>query len=110
MVNTTEQDSKKVDKRYEVSLYDEELIETTRKKKNIRHGEERPALFYLGYVGQIGFVIALPIAGGTGLGAYLDAKWHTYPKLTMIGLVLGLGISIVNFIAVIKEIIAGGKK
>ena len=109
MVNVTES-TKKSGKRYEVSLYDDELIEKTHDRVVKNQREEKPALFYLGYVGQIGLVIALPIAGGTGLGSYLDGKWQTYPKLTMIGLGLGLVISIVNFVSVIKEIIKGAKK
>ncbi len=109
MVNVIES-TKTSGKRYEVSLYDDELIEKTHEKSVTNQREVKPALFYLGYVGQIGLVIALPIAGCTGLGSYLDGKWHTYPNMTLIGLGLGLIISVVNFVSVIKEIIASGKK
>ena len=108
MVNVAES-TKKSGKRYEVSLYDDELIEKTHDRVVKNQSEEKPALFYLGYVGQIGLVIALPIAGCIGLGSYLDGKWQTYPKMTLIGLGLGLVISIVNFVSVIKEIIKGAK-
>ncbi|MFZ2025088.1 MAG: AtpZ/AtpI family protein [Microgenomates group bacterium] len=108
MVNITE-DTKKAGKRYEVSVYEDELIEKILPKKRTGLKQEKPALFYIGYVGQVGFMIALPIAGGAALGSYLDTKWVSYPKMTMIGLVLGIVISIINFIAVIKEIIKGAK-
>lgn len=100
---------KKTGKRYEVSLYDDQLIEQTQDKLVTKQKVEKPALFYLGYVGQIGLVIALPIAGCIGLGSYLDGKWQTYPNMTMIGLGLGLIISVVNFVSVVKEIIKGAK-
>ncbi len=101
--------SNDTEKRYEVSLYEDSLVEKTFGKKKNKKKESKPALFYIGYVGQVGFVIAIPIAGGTLLGGYVDAKLGTYPKITMTGLCIGLVISVFNFVAVIKEIIAGSK-
>lgn len=96
-------------KRYEVSLYEDNLIEKAPGKNKRRTKEQKPAFFYIGYVGQVGFVIAIPIAGGTLVGGYIDAKLGTYPKITLVGLCIGLVISGFNFVAVIKEIIAGSK-
>lgn len=93
----------------EVSLFEESLVGSDRSvKKKIRH-KQKSSLFYIGYVGQVGFVIALPIAGGAGIGSYLDTKWGSYQNMTMIGLSIGIVISIVNFIAIIKEIISSSK-
>jgi len=109
MVNTKEQDRENSGKRYEVSLYEDKLVEKTLPTRDKGIKRQKPALFYIGYVGQVGFVIALPIAGGAGIGSYVDSKWATYPKMTLIGLTVGIVISVINFIAVIKEIIKGAK-
>ena len=69
------------------------------------HKRKRSAFYYLGYVGEIGFVIAIPIAGGTILGSYLDRTWQTYPVWTLSLLFLGIIISILNFINTVQDII-----
>lgn len=61
--------------------------------------------YYVGYIGQIGFAIAVPIAGGALLGAYLDKVFLTYPKATLSFLLLGIAVSIVGFIRTIQKII-----
>jgi len=91
---------------FEVSLYEDHLV--TKKHPLHKKGKkENSGLFYLGYVGQVGLVIALPIAGGAVIGSSLDAHWRSYPNMTMIALGIGIVISIVNFVAVIREIIKG---
>jgi hypothetical protein len=110
MENLTKKEAHKQRKRYEVSLFTDKLIKDTEPVRAIVQEKPRSAFFYLGYVGQVGFVIALPIAGGAALGSYLDQRWGIYPKLTVTGLCLGILISVGNFIAVIKEIIRGAKK
>ncbi|MFH0750024.1 MAG: AtpZ/AtpI family protein [Candidatus Gottesmanbacteria bacterium] len=97
-------------KKYEVSLFEDHLVASDNPLKKRKRFKQKGSLFYIGYVGQIGLVIALPIAGGAGIGSYLDTKWGTYPKMTMSGLLIGIVISVINFIAVIKEIIANSKK
>ncbi len=61
--------------------------------------------YYVGYIGQIGFAIAIPIAGGALLGAYLDKIFLTYPKASLSFLLLGIAVSIIGFIRTIQEII-----
>lgn len=61
--------------------------------------------YYVGYIGEIGFAIAIPIAGGALLGAYVDKLFLTYPKATLSLLFLGIAVSIVGFIRTIQEII-----
>src|SRR5260221_11048867 len=62
------------------------------------------AWFYLGLTGQIGFAIALPIAGGAFLGKYLDTKWSSYPRATLVLLFIGVCIALVGFVQAIQEI------
>lgn len=53
--------------------------------------------YYLGLVGQIGYVVALPIAGGAILGSLID---HT-----ILGLGIGILVSVVGFVRVIEKIL-----
>jgi hypothetical protein len=62
-------------------------------------------LFYVGLVGEVGFTIAIPIAGGAILGAYLDRRWGTYPKATLFCIFMGIAVSIVGFVRIIQDII-----
>jgi len=61
--------------------------------------------YYMGVAGEIGFSVALPIAGGGILGSFLDSRWSTYPKMTLSFLFVGIILSVVNFIYVIKAIL-----
>ena len=44
----------------------------------------------LALVGELGFVIAIPIALGSILGNYLDGLTHTNTVFLLLGLLLGL--------------------
>ena len=44
----------------------------------------------LALMGQLGFVIVIPIVLGAILGSFLDGKFHTSPILILVGLLLGL--------------------
>jgi len=59
---------------------------------------------YLGMVSQFGFTIAIPIALGAIIGSELDKRWNTYPKTTVLLLVVGIAISITNFFQLIMSI------
>lgn len=63
------------------------------------------AWYYLAVVGQIGYVVALPIAGGAILGSVIDQKSGSYPKGAMTGIVIGFIVSIFGFIGVIRKIL-----
>lgn len=53
--------------------------------------------YYLGLVGQIGYVIALPIAGGAIIGSLVGG--------TLIGIFVGFVISVFGFIQVIQRVL-----
>ncbi|MEK7129839.1 MAG: AtpZ/AtpI family protein [Patescibacteria group bacterium] len=61
--------------------------------------------FYLGFVGHIGFTIAVPIAGGALLGGYVDRIWSTYPKGTLSLLLLGVFVSGFTFYKIVRDIV-----
>lgn len=75
-----------------------------RKKELLKKKEQSLGWYYFGLVGQIGFVIALPIAAGGIGGAYLDRWLGTTPKATLLLLLVGIVVSLVGFFSVIKEI------
>jgi len=66
--------------------------------------KKQDAWYYLGFVGQIGYSIALPIAGGALLGAYIDRVWSTYPKATLSLLFIGFILSFLAFVKTIQEL------
>lgn len=70
----------------------------TRKKE--RFGGRAP-WYYLGLIGEVGFAIALPIAGGAVVGVVIDRTWSTTPKATLSLLFLGV---IVSFISLYKTV------
>jgi len=61
--------------------------------------------YVLGSVGEIGFVIAIPIVLGVLGGEWLDKKFSMYPKMTMSGLGGGLIIGFLGAYSTIMDII-----
>jgi len=83
-------------------------IDTTILEKNKEERLKRfddKGWYYLGMFGQIGFSIALPIAGFAIAGKMIDTYWMTTPKWTVIGLGVGIIISIGTFIYSVKSIL-----
>lgn len=78
--------------------------------KKVKAGGKRASQgwYYLGFIGEVGFTIAIPIAGGALVGTYLDRMWGTYPKATLSFLFIGIAVSLVGFVRVIQDIIRQG--
>lgn len=84
---------------------------TTRKKsQDVPKASRQDAWYYLGFVGDIGFTIAIPIAGGAILGQYIDRTWNTYPRATLSLLLVGIALSIIGFIHTVMELVGKRKK
>jgi hypothetical protein len=75
-------------------------------KEGFRGAKNRPvqknkdsgdAWYYLGLVGQIGYVVALPLAGGAIIGSLVGN--------TLIGILVGFVISVFGFIRIIQRIL-----
>lgn len=58
-------------------------------------------------VSSLGIYVAICVGGGTGLGAWLDVRWHTDPWLTVSGAVLGTASA---FYGVWQEVVRLGKR
>lgn len=87
------------------SNQDEGIPVLLRQNKNkIRKGSEN-SWYYFGLAGEIGFAIAIPIAGGALIGSSVDTWQHTYPRYTIILLFVGIFLSMVNFIGIIQAIL-----
>lgn len=83
-----------------------EFSETSMKKR-----DANPApWYYLGLIGEIGFAIAIPIAGGGLLGVVIDRIWSTSPKATLSLLFLGVVISFMNMFKIATMISGSTKK
>jgi len=81
---------------------EQSVIVSGHKKKQQK---KQDAWYYLGFVGQIGYAIALPVAGGALLGAYIDRVRSTYPQATLFLLFIGFVISFLGFVRTIQDII-----
>lgn len=60
---------------------------------------------YLGYAGQVGFLVAGPICLGALIGKSLDSSYGWYPQATLSGLGIGFLFSIIGFIQFVREIV-----
>ena len=66
--------------------------------------EENKDLFKsIGLASDLGFSIAIPIAGGAILGSILDNKLNTRPFFTLFLLFLGILISFFNIYNIVKK-------
>ena len=83
---------------------DTETVIRTREKKKILRGADA-AWFYVGRIGEIGFSIAIPVAGGALLGSVLDKQFASYPRATLSFLFLGIMVSFMTFLRSVQEII-----
>ena len=77
----------------------------SKKEEKIRKSRFDDAWYYLGFVGEIGYAIALPVVGGALAGKYIDQKWSSYPRATLSLLFLGIAISVLGFIQTIRDLI-----
>lgn len=66
--------------------------------------------YYIGLANQIGLSISLPIALGAIGGGLVDLRMNSRPQYTLIGLVIGLVISLVNFYSIVSKIIKSSKQ
>lgn len=52
---------------------------------------------------ELGFAIAIPIAGGAYLGQILDSKLQTTPRLTLSFIFIGVFLAAANIYLIIRE-------
>ncbi len=89
-----------------IAMKELEFSETSKKKRSAS-----PApWYYLGLIGEIGFAIAIPIAGGGLLGVVIDKAWSSTPKATLSLLFLGVVISFMNMFNIATMISGKNKK
>ncbi|MBI4066339.1 AtpZ/AtpI family protein [Candidatus Gottesmanbacteria bacterium] len=90
--------------KFELSVTGEETV-ISRGKVRKKRFEPVASWYYLGLIGEIGFAIALPIAGGTLMGVVMDRRWSTTPKATLSLLFLGVIVSFFNLYRTVKTIV-----
>ncbi|MBU2544637.1 AtpZ/AtpI family protein [Patescibacteria group bacterium] len=88
---------------YNIQIETGEITRASQNRK--RKVDSRGTWYYLGFIGEIGFTIALPIAGGALIGRYVDARWATYPKATLSLLFVGIVVSFFGFIRTVQSVI-----
>lgn len=60
-------------------------------------------------VSGLGISIVFPIVGGALFGSYLDGRFKTQPKLTLIFIFLGLFFGVYNMYKVLKDWVKDNK-
>lgn len=95
----------KIQEAYDLTVHEGTVTSKPKKRSSNDDREKRSAWWYAGYFGDIGFTIAVPIAGGAFIGSYLDRRWATYPKMTLILLFTGVLLSLIQFIRIIRDIV-----
>jgi hypothetical protein len=107
---TYKTDDRKVPDAYDL-LIDEDKVITRKKTVRMVKGTSHDSPWYfLGLVGQLGYSIALPIAGGAILGRIVDDKFGTYPRATLSLLLLGIVIAGIGFYTTIREVLGMRKR
>lgn len=91
--------------RFELLLSGATRVKKRDTKEKKEQKDRNATMYYLGYVGELGFAISIPIVLCTLLGKYLDTIWNLYPKMTLSLLGIGSFVSIINFIEIIKTIV-----
>jgi predicted F0F1-ATPase subunit len=87
---------------FTLSLNESNRLCVSRRKGKVKKTGNQDTWFYLGFVGEIGYAIALPIVGGALVGEYIDRHMSTYPRATLSLLFIGAVISILGFIRTIQ--------
>lgn len=74
-------------------------------EKTVNKSKKSESMFLsvLAVGSQLGFTISFPIAGGVLLGVFLDKKLGTAPTLTLLLLGLGVVVSFMTLIRILKE-------
>ena len=88
--------------------FDESSVNLEARPQKVKKGtgDNDSAWFYLGMIGQIGLAIALPIAGGALLGAFIDNRFQWYPKATVSFIFVGAIVSIATLVGSVRDILA----
>lgn len=80
------------------------LISKRKEENKEEDIEQRKFLSGIGFATELGFVIAVPIAGGALLGSYLDQKLGTTPKCTLSLLFFGIIFAFYYVFRMVKEL------
>ncbi len=78
--------------------------EIEERKEEAKENTNGKFLQTVSFASEMGFSIALPIAGGAFLGNFLDDKFASSPRLTLSFIFLGLFIGVANIYSIIKKI------
>lgn len=68
------------------------------------------ALVYIGFMGNVGMSIVVPVVLGALIGNYLDIRFGSHPKAVLIGIGIGFILSLVNVIVTVKSFIQVTRK
>ena len=76
----------------------------------MRRQNRRSALYYLSFVGQLGFSIVTPIVLATWGAYWLSCRFSLGGWVVILGILLGLGGAAVSFMKVVRAASDGARK
>lgn len=81
----------------------EEVKIVEEKAPEVKEDQEGRMLSVVSLASELGFAIALPIAGGAFFGQVLDNKFHTTPQMTLSFIFIGVFLAASNIYFIIRE-------
>lgn len=78
------------------------------RRKRTTRGPEPSTLVLLTRMAGIGWYVAISIAGGALVGAWLDRQFGTQPALLLTGLAVGLAVAFLGMLRLLKWFAADG--
>lgn len=92
-------------KTFELDVGGQETTLAPRRGKAKQRSEPGGPWQYLGRMGEIGFAIAIPIAGGALVGVFIDRRFGSTPVATLSLLFFGIIASFMSLFTIVKTII-----
>lgn len=90
---------------FDLILTDTGHLETSKHSQGSKK-KLKPLWSDFGFVGEIGYSVALPIVFGALGGAAIDRGWHTYPKGTLGGIGIGVLLSFASLYHTVKKLLS----
>lgn len=107
---TNETDTQRKPDEYELVIDEVNVEERKKEKRSIKDTSHVSPWYLFGVVGQLGYSIALPIAGGAILGRFIDDRFGTYPRTTLSLLLLGVFVAGVGFVLTVRDAMGARKR
>lgn len=91
------------EKQFDLILDKDSDVLHPRVRKPPKQAEKGRGWQFISLAGELGFDIALPMVMGLVGGRYLDARWGTHPRATLVLLGFGFVIACTSLIRIVRD-------